>query len=280
MTGDALTARQRELLERWLPGADVVRDHSWGLVGTTVLELRHDGNRYIAKAEDERDQHLPRELHAHRTWLGPWTSRHRAPKLVHADDDAKLIVTRFLPGELMLGHADEFEPHLYHQAGALLAELHAQESVEDPEFEARANAKILRALDRPHRIEPALEERLRAEIEGWPTPVATLVPTHGDWHPRNWLVHEGDLFVIDFGRTQLRPADTDLVRLAAQQFRSVPELEASFLAGYGHDPREPGAWRRRRMIEAIGTATWAHLVGDERFERQGHRMIADVLEQG
>jgi hypothetical protein len=29
--------------------------------------------------------------------------------------------------------------------------------------------------------------------------------------------------------------------------------------------------------EAIGTAVWAHQVGDERFESQGHRMIADAL---
>lgn len=30
--------------------------------------------------------------------------------------------------------------------------------------------------------------------------------------------------------------------------------------------------------EAIGTAVWAYQVGDERFERQGHRMVAEALE--
>lgn len=30
--------------------------------------------------------------------------------------------------------------------------------------------------------------------------------------------------------------------------------------------------------EAIGTAAWAHQVGDEAFENQGHRMIAEALE--
>ena len=29
--------------------------------------------------------------------------------------------------------------------------------------------------------------------------------------------------------------------------------------------------------EAIGTAVWAHNAGDERFEQQGHRMIAEAL---
>ncbi len=275
--GGGLTARQRELLGRWMPGAEVVRDHSWALVGTTVLELRHDGGRYIAKAADGQDHHLARELHAHRRWLAPWTSRGRAPSLVHADDDAKLLVTRYLPGDLMLGHADEYRPDLYRQAGELLAELHRQEAVEDPDFEPRIKEKVLRSLDRPHRIAPDVLARLRDEVRSWPTPVATLVPTHGDWHPRNWLVHDGALNVIDFGRAELRQAQSDLVRLAAQQFRAEPALEFAFLDGYGEDPREPGAWRRQRLREAIGTATWAYQVGDERFEQQGHRMIADVL---
>jgi hypothetical protein len=30
--------------------------------------------------------------------------------------------------------------------------------------------------------------------------------------------------------------------------------------------------------EAIGTAVWAHLVGDVAFEAQGHRMLAEVLD--
>lgn len=144
---ESLTAPQRELVEQWLPGAEPVRDHSWGLVGTTVLELSQGGVRYIVKAGDERDHHLERELRAHRLWLEPWTSRGLAPQLLRSDDEAKL---------------------------------------------------------------------LRA-------------------------------------------------------------LEAAFIEGYGSDPREPGAWRRNRIREAVGTAAWAYQVGDEAFERQGHRMIAEAL---
>ncbi|MGH9030025.1 MAG: aminoglycoside phosphotransferase family protein, partial [Acidimicrobiales bacterium] len=75
---DKLIARQRDLLEQWLPGAELFRDHSWGLIGTTVLELSHDGARYMVKAGDEYDHHLARELLAHRLWLEPWTSQGRA----------------------------------------------------------------------------------------------------------------------------------------------------------------------------------------------------------
>lgn len=99
------------------------------------------------------------------------------------------------------------------------------------------------------------------------------MPTHGDWQPRNWLVHDDVVCVIDFGRAALRPAATDFARLAVQDFRRDPSLEAAFLDGYGTDPREPGAWRRNQVREAIGTAVWAYRVGDEQFEAQGHRMI-------
>ena len=274
---EKLSVRQRCLLESWLSGARVVRDHSWGQVGTVVLELCHDGARYVAKAADDSDHHLARELRAHRNWLRPWTSRGRAPELVHADGEAKLLVTRFLPGGLVEGSDHERLPETYRQAGRLLAQLHGQCSAEDADFEAREQQKTLLWLNKPHRIAPPLTARLRELVQSWPTPASTVVPTHGDWQPRNWLVHEGAVSVIDFGRADLRPALTDLARLEAQQFRAAPALEVAFLEGYGRDPREPAAWRRNRVREAIATAVWAHQVGDDAYEQQGMRMIADAL---
>lgn len=274
---DALTRRQRELLGQWLPGAELVEDHSWGLIGTTVLEVSHEGTRYIAKAGDERDHHLARELRAHRLWLDPWCSQGRAPRLLHADDEAKLLLRQYLPGALVQGGPDEHALGTYLQAGALLVSLHGQLGVEDAEFETRENQKALSWLDKPHRIAPDVVSRLRTEIASWSSPSVIVVPTHGDWQPRNWLLHDGVVSVIDFGRAALRPAVTDFARLAAQQFRTDPQLEAAFVDGYGGDPRDPDAWRRIRIREAVGTAVWAHEVANEPFERQGHRMIAEAL---
>ncbi|HET6984966.1 MAG TPA: aminoglycoside phosphotransferase family protein, partial [Kribbella sp.] len=160
-----LTERQRDLLQEWLPAAEVETDHSWGLVGTVVLELRAGGERYIAKAGDATDHHLARELRAHRTWLEPWTSRGRAPLLVRADDDAKLILTRFLPGELVEGTAAEWNPETYRQAGELLAEFHGQLAVPDADYEARENRRTLDYLRKPHTIAPELAAQLRSEVE-------------------------------------------------------------------------------------------------------------------
>ncbi|MGZ5403253.1 MAG: phosphotransferase family protein [Nocardioides sp.] len=271
---------QRALLESWLPGAVVVTDHTWvGLRQRLVLELLHRGERYVAKAGGPTDGHMDREIRAHREWLAPWTSRGRAPAMVHADLEARLLLTRFLPGRLVEGSPYADEPDTFRQAGALLALLHDQSVVVDDDYERREAAKSGAWLDRPHRIAPGVEARLRDLIASWdtfePTP---LVPTHGDWQPRNWLVEpDGTVSVIDFGRADLRPAESDLVRLAAQDFRSDPALEAAFLDGYGRDPRSPTTWHRLRVREAISTTVWAHQVGDEQFEQQGHRMIAEAL---
>jgi aminoglycoside phosphotransferase len=272
-----LTDRQQVLLDTWLPSAEIVKDHSWGLIGTLVLELVHDGERYIAKAGDAADHHLAREIRAHRNWLTPWTARGRAPQFVNADDDAKLLLTRFLPGELVQGTPAEWALATYAEAGELLAQFHRQSAVLDDAHEASENRRTLGNLDKQHRIAPDLTARLQAEITGWPTPPALLVPTHGDWQPRNWLTDNGTIRVIDFGRAGLRPAYTDLVRLVAQQFRSNRELETAFLSGYGSDPREPDAWHRAQLREAINTCVWAYEVGDEAFEQQGHRMIAEAI---
>jgi hypothetical protein len=278
VTLDALSPRQRELLRSWLPGALLERGHGWGLVATSVLEMVRGDERYIVKAGGPDDHHIARELEAHEKWLAPWTSIGRAPVLVHGDPDAKLLVTRWLPGHLVLGTTHADSPGTYVQAGRLLALLHGQgEPVVDEAYEASENAKSLAWLDRSHRIDAETEARLRTEIASWPAPPAALVPTHGDWQPRNWLVIDGTMSVIDFGRAALRPAMSDLTRLTAQDFARDASLEGAFLEGYGPDPREPEAWHRFLVREAIGTAVWAHQVGDEGFEAQGHRMIAAAL---
>lgn len=271
------TAEQRTLLERWLPESRLVADHSWGLVENAVWELTSSAGRFIAKFGGPSDHHLAREIHAHLHWLLPWTTEGRAPELVHHDLEANMVLTRFLPGDLVLGSPYQNDPAVFEQAGALLAQLHDQPSASDPDHEQRENQKTLAWLDRPHRIDARPVARLRAEIASWPTPATTLVPTHGDWQPRNWLIHQGTVSVIDFGKCELQPAMADLTRLAVQDFAGDPQLERTFLTGYGPDPREPEAWHRMQVRSAVSTAAWAHQVGATEFEEQGLTMVRAVL---
>lgn len=275
MTG--LSDDQRTLLETWCPGIEVIRDHSWGLVDTVVLEASVGGQRVIVKASGPDNHHLVREVEAHREWVPTLAATGHAPTLLHADADARLIVTAYLPGKLVEGTDSEFDPDTYRQAGKLLARIHQTSSRLDVDHSKLLRDKALGWLDRSHRIAPEVEVELRSIIASWPTPPTVVVPTHGDWQPRNWLDDAGTIRIIDFGRAEYREASSDFARLATQQFIGRPDLEAAFIDGYGEDPREPEPWKRLQIREAVGTATWAYQVGDEGFEAQGHRMIADAL---
>lgn len=277
-TCTGLTPSQRELVRHWLPRAELVTDHSWGLVATTVLELSGPDGHVIVKAGGAEDHHIAREIAAHRRWLHPWTSSGHAAHMVAADEEAKILMTDHLPGRLVEGDPSQDAPETYRQAGSLLSRFHGQHAESSTTWDDQLAAHARRWLAGPHRIDPASVRALRREIDAWPAGgTVDLVPTHGDWQPRNWLIDDGTVRIIDFGRTDLRPAVTDLARLARQDFSRDPRLEAAFLDGYGSDPREPGLWRRTLLGEAIGTAGWAHRVGSESFEKLGLRQIDQLL---
>lgn len=277
---ESISSLQRRILNDWFPGAVVERDYSWGLTETRVLQVRSANSRYIFKAAPPGDKHLSRELRAHQEWLSPWLELGRVPRLVHADPEASVLATEFVPGHLVLDSSVADFPGAFRQAGALLRLLHRQLHVLDHDYESRANESMRRWLDGPHRIPAEAVRELGQMLESWPTPPVLLVPTHGDWQPRNWLWNEGKLVPIDFGRASLWPAMTDFARLEVQDFRRNPVLEAAFLDGYGVDPRASKAWFRTRVREAVGTAAWAYVHHDEAFEQQGHAMIAEILTRG
>ncbi|ROR36561.1 phosphotransferase family enzyme [Curtobacterium sp. JUb34] len=283
---------------RTLPDAVLVADDSWGLLDTRVLHVVAGDDSYTVKASGQDNTHFPRELEAHRTVTDALRTAGDAGALVSADEGHRVLVLERVPGHLALGTADEHAPDVHRQAGAVLRRLHDQGIRHDSTFLLHEQAKALRALDAPHRISADVVARTRAALEMLPTDHADepLVPTHGDFHPRNWIVGNGDngenddsnadndsrirarrLRVIDFGRFGWRPASFDLTRLAVLHWQHDPALEAAFFAGYGHDPREPDAWRWLQLREAVGTATWAHAVGDEGFEAQGHDMLRHAL---
>lgn len=255
----------------------LVADLSWGQVDTLVLHVRSAQRDYVVKAGGPTNHHIGREISAHESFTAPLVALGAAARLVGADRDANVLVVEYLSGELVESTPSEHEPDVYEQAGRLLHAFHASASRADPDFEREATTRALAWLDAEHRVAPSVERGARKLLTAYRPQPVTSVPTHGDWQPRNWLVDAGRVKVIDFGRFAFRPAETDLCRLAAQQWRGVPELEVAFLKGYGSDPRDPERWPMTMLREAIGTAVWAHQVGDESFEAQGHRMLGDAL---
>lgn len=76
---------------------------------------------------------------------------------------------------------------------------------------------------------------------------------------------------MGFGR--LSPAQRALV----DEWMPGAEVVADLSWNQRRDPRHASHWLPMRLREAIGTAAWAHQVGDVAFEAHGHRMIADAL---
>lgn len=282
-----LSTQQQRVLRDWLPDAVLIADLSWGVVDSTVLRVRSAGEEFVVKAFGASQAHMMRrELQAHREWVAPLRARGASSRVMHHDQDAGLLITSYLPGILVQDTPSERDPGTYHQAGELLAALHGQVSRPDPDHLATETARLERWWSQPHRIPRAQVAAIRRHLAAAHAASAdqewVAVPTHGDYTPRNWLIHDGVVAVIDFGRAGWRPAITDFARLASRQFLGRGDLEEAFLAGYGCDPRaEVGpAWTALLIREAVGVAAWAHQVGDTAFETEGLQSLTRLLGDG
>ncbi|KSU66933.1 phosphotransferase [Arthrobacter sp. NIO-1057] len=272
-----LTTKQAAQVRVWLGNVEVIRDLSWNLTDTKVLRLRSDQRDIILKTGGAGNHHISRELQAHRRYTGTLKSLGLAAGMLFHDEKLRLMVLEYLPGTLCVGTRHEYSPDIYHQAGATLKVFHQQTQHFDHHYESRLTEKFRHLLSLQHRISRNHCQQMERILGAYLPKGVVLVPTHGDWQPRNWLVEEGRLRVIDFGRFDFRPPASDFARLASQQFKELPALESAFLEGYGEDPRQEPAWSIMLLREAVGTAIWAYEVGDDEFEAQGHQMIQEAL---
>ncbi|WP_208321883.1 phosphotransferase [Paramicrobacterium chengjingii] len=264
-------------VEQHLGDPELIDDLSWGIVDTKVLRVRDDGRDVIVKTAGPGNHHIAREITANESYTASLVSSERTGTLIAADRAANVLIMSYQPGVLVEGTAHELHVDVYVQAGAVLRDLHGQAVRVDEEYEARVTDRAVRWLDGNHRISPAIEAETRSILSLYrPMPI-TVVPTHGDWQPRNWLIDDEWLRVIDFGRFAFRPPSTDLCRIAMRQWRENSALEAEFVAGYGDDPRDERIWPMELLREAIGTACWAFQVGDDEFEAHGHWLLTEAI---
>jgi aminoglycoside/choline kinase family phosphotransferase len=121
-------------------------------------------------------------------------------------------------------------------------------------------------------LTPATREALAAEYAAIVEELAAepRVLCHRDYHSRNLMLHEGQLYIIDFQDTRMGPDTYDLVSLLRDSYMDFPEqlvedLIAFFLALRGAHASSRPAWearefRRRfdlmalqRNLKALGT---------------------------
>ena len=274
----ALSAAHRKLLGEWLGDWTVIADHSWPLQETAVLHVRSRAGDHIVKAS-ETSHHIGREIAAHHDVLRK-IDRLPAPRLQFADIQAGILVTAYLPGRLLLGASEQEHPDAFEQAGAILAKLQIPGAMSEEYMEAVAT----QTSDGIERADGLVDDRSRKMLELKLRSVSRhpvrLHFTHGDYQPRNWLVHEGRIAVIDFGRGAQRSWVSDLVRLRSKDFHERPDLEVAFMRGMGRelDADDRVVLEVETMREAVGTVVWSHGIGDGDFEEHGRVMIRRLLE--
>ncbi|MDO8149600.1 aminoglycoside phosphotransferase family protein [Isoptericola sp. b515] len=269
----------RDVVAGWLGPVRVVAAHSRGSTGTGVWQVRAaDGTLAAVRRYRDMDGRFGRELAAHTEVLDDLTGQDRFPRLLGADREQRLLALGWLPGRPAEGHPAAERPETYRQAGMLLARLHATGSRVDGDWEAAQDARTLALLDDDHRIAPAAVAALRRAIAAHEHPPVRVVPTHGDFVPRRWLLDDAGLLrVVGFGRYGWRPPVADLARLDARELTGRADLRAAVVEGYGADPFHGPTWRRARLREAVRTAVRAHRAGARALEARGHRLIDAAL---
>lgn len=310
MTGDSSSAAPRrvlawpavlrELHDLALPftgePSEVV-DLSWDHGESEVWRVSGPLATVAVKAHRQRRK-FDQELTAYSDWLpalpaggagpcaaaggGAWVGAPgvRTPRLLaHREEHPRALVLSWEPGVVLEGASPDRggELRLRQRAGAFLRALHDLPYRDvDPVAPAAAYAARLDAWSQRSRgvVPEAVVASVRASVEeALPLlAVASRVPCHRDYTPRNWLVAEdGALVVVDLehARPDLRLAD--LERLWSGEWRRDPALREAFLAGYGREltADEEGTLRRLSALGALSTVAWAREHGDVAFEERG-----------
>ncbi|MFI6687991.1 aminoglycoside phosphotransferase family protein [Streptomyces sp. NPDC050485] len=226
------------------------------------------GQRLVAKRHRSSES-LRRETHAYRRAVYS-LGADRAPRLVASSDTAQTTVLTKLAGRTVpdqrhrLDSSVEWE--VFHQAGTLLAQLHAAPHDGD-------RARVLPAepwdaltdglLNLINVYVPAhLATALRALLADQPS-LPDPVVVHGDYTPRHWLWDSRQRFlrIIGFGRSGIEsPLRRELPRLLHGTLRGRPDLKSAFFDGYGRSltSDEHHACAVFAAIDAARNLRWGH----------------------
>jgi len=282
--------RVPEFAERVLGTCELLADCSWGHRMSSVLRIRDASDTiWFLKRHADRARYRA-ELTAYRKWLP--ALKDAAPRLRASDDSLQAIILSAAPGEAASWPAAEdsglladrsAERDVQRQAGKILHRLHdAQPALPWPDF----SAVKLEQFDRLKPAAAALLEPRPLDMAGGEIaaladiPAPAQVPCHHDYTPRNWLVHHGALYVIDFEWSGLDARVADLARLHLGVWASRPDLREAFLDGYGQQlsPADQAILHGCAVLTAVWLLVKAHQTRQSSFEDASRLSLLRIID--
>jgi Ser/Thr protein kinase RdoA (MazF antagonist) len=284
--------RVRGYASQVLGSCELLDDCSWKHQMSVVLRVRDaSGAHWFIKRHRDRDRYHA-ELLAYQTWVP--ALQDRAPQLRAFDDSLQVMILSALPGhpapwpdlrarEPSAERATEIA--VQREAGTTLRRLHAAQQTRPwPDF---AVAKI----EQFDRLRPAVAGLLtRRALDAARGEIVALtevsppgqVPCHHDYTPRNWLVHDGTVSVIDFEWAGLDAWVADLARLHLSVWRTRPDLREAFLTGYGRrlSPADYSALHGCAVLTGVWLLSKAHETGQPSFEYASRAAVLGLIESG
>ncbi|MEU3479609.1 phosphotransferase [Streptomyces sp. NPDC033754] len=255
-------------------------DVSWPRANSQVWRVRGAaGGLWFVKVHQNAKFHA-RETAALRSWVPRLEGA--GPRLVAADARLRTVVLTAVEGRSLHGAvlSPGQERHTFRAIGELAARIHAGPP---PPLDPQAPpvdpyARLERHLEaaRPH-LAPGDEEYIRQVAEhARLLPPVEPVATHGDFQLRNLLLAEdGTLRVIDFERSESRPAVRDFVRIL-DAFDGREDLFEAFLEGYGRrlTEIEEAHLVAGAVLDAVSGIAFGTAAGDPELVERGRRTLA------
>ncbi|MBT5616378.1 MAG: aminoglycoside phosphotransferase family protein [Microbacteriaceae bacterium] len=206
-----------------------------------------------------------------------------APKLIDSDGALQMVLISEVAGEAASLSESAWDPLVHYRAGALIRTLHeSAPPVISDQFARQCAARFEEAAFRLEQVvDSALLSEARVVIaRAMDIHQVSLVPTHRDNHPGNWMVDSGGhVRLIDFGMSEYDPWIVDAFALEHDYWRIDPSLKVAFLSGYdremSHD--DESLLRAHHAVIALQTMAKVHLSAASKSDKVRARDMFDRL---
>jgi hypothetical protein len=248
-------------------GASIIRAH-----------LRNEHTVVVKWCQELGTFHrLVETLSLHTPALGAF-----APKLVDASETFRAVIMTDLPGQIVEGTPEAWDPVIHFRVGELIRLLHESgPTITNTHLAAQWAAELDGAAKRaePYLDPSALAFARHEAMNLLDVGTLSLVPAHRSNHPAHWLYDSvRGLALVGFSKSEYDPWIVDAVRLSRDYWGYSPELEKAFFAGYDRAPDDTDRLilRVRSITDAL--AWWAS-VHETRVSQQVKKQAAKRIDQ-